>query len=433
MPRLTVAVMDAFQRSEQKKLADTQQRGLVVRRKAGWPTFYFRTQVSGGDVLFLLGAWRRELEIDDARRFASDLLYDLQRGLEIDMEYVAKKRVALGLDDSVVAPSSKPSFMQAKRAYLEHIRAERAPATYVDYSKAFREPLLDPLESKPIDRITREELAEIVDKISLSGRQRSAEKLAVILSGMWNHLSHDSNVRKYGLERGMLRLFKPIERKPKPKPVAPGAVIKREPTPDEIAALLDGGLDEVSETMRAATTLLVLTGQRITTIASARREHFSKEHFPRTDRPVLVWRMPSDNLKSKRPHAIPVPESAYWTVQRISEGWLFPSDDSASGHIYPGSLTHLFGKDLELPFTPHKVRTAFTTAVRAARLGRYAPKLILDHHAQKLILDHAENRSNDVTLAHYDFWEELEEKEVILGTWLAEIDAALERRKQAAA
>jgi hypothetical protein len=66
-------------------------------------------------------------------------------------------------------------------------------------------------------------------------------------------------------------------------------------------------------------------------------------------------------------------------------------------------------------------------------LGRYAPKLILDHHAQKLILDHAENRSNDVTLAHYDFWEELEEKEVILGTWLAEIDAALERRKRAAA
>ena len=422
MPRLTVASIEAFHRSEAKKISDSQ-KGLLLRKKAGWPTWYLRTQTSGQDMLWLLGAWRRELEIDDARRFASDLLYDLQRGVTINDEYVAKKRVTLGLDDSVVAPSSRPSFMQAQRAYLEHIRTERAAATYADYSKAFREPLLDPLEGKPIDRISREELAEIVDKISLSGRQRSAEKLAVILSGMWNHLSHDSNIRKYGLERGMLRRFKPIERKAKPK-LIPGAVIKREPTPDEIAALLDGGLDEVSETMRAATTLLVLTGQRITTIASARREHFTKEHFPRTDRPVLVWRMPSDNLKSKRPHAIPVPESAYWTVQRISEGWLFPSDDSASGHIYPGSLTHLFGKDLKLPFTPHKVRTAFTTAVRAAKLGRYAPKLILDH---------AENRSGDVTLTHYDFWEELEEKEVILGAWLAEIDAALERRKRIAA
>ena len=66
MPRLTVAVIEAFQRSEQKKLSDTQQRGLVVRKKAGWPAFYLRTQVSGGDVLFLLGAWRRELEVDDA-------------------------------------------------------------------------------------------------------------------------------------------------------------------------------------------------------------------------------------------------------------------------------------------------------------------------------------------------------------------------------
>ncbi|MEE2951828.1 MAG: hypothetical protein VYD57_11330 [Pseudomonadota bacterium] len=417
MPRLTVAVMEGFQRSDSKKISDTQQRGLVVRKKAGWPSFYLRTQVSGGDVLFLLGAWRRELEIEEARRFASDLLYDLQRGVVLDLEYIAKKRVALGLDSEVVAPSSRPLFMHAQLGYLEHVRAERAPATYSDYSRALREPLLEPLHDKPIDRVTREDLAEIVDAISKSCRQRSAEKLAVILSGMWNWMSHDANRRTYGVEAGMLHRFKPIKRK--------GTTIsKHEPSPDEIAAVLDGGLDGASETMRAATTLLLLTGQRITTIATARREHFSVERFPGSKRTVRVWRMPSENLKSKRPHSMPIPDRAWWIVERVKEGWLFPAD-TPSGHIYPGSLTHLFGhRFLDLGFTPHSVRTALATAVRSARLGREAPKLILDH---------AEGRAGDVTLQHYDFYEEMEEKETILNAWITAIDKAMACRRQSAA
>ena len=407
MPRLTVASIEAFSRSDARKLSDTQ-KGLVLRKKAGWPTFYIRMQVSGRDTLWFLGAWRRELELDDARRLTSDLLFDLQRGLPIGDEHISKKRISLGLDSEIVAPATKPLFGQAVQDYLRHVKAQRAEATWWDYSKAFREPGLKPLENKAIDRVSREDLAEIIDEISLSGRQRTAEKLAVILSGMWTYLAHDAHIRKYGVERAMLFRFKPIERKGTKVP-------KVTPTAAEIHVLLATGMSGISEQMRAAATLLLLTGQRITTVSKARREHFTTEPLPETDRNVRVWRMPNENMKSKRPHALPLPERAWWVVERVESGWLFPAE-SGSGHMDPGSITKLFGsRYLDLPYSPHRVRTTMTAAIRKASLGRLAPKLILDH---------AEARTGDVTLEHYDEDEELEDKEKALDAWMATIDKA---------
>lgn len=411
MPDMTAAEVRRFLASGKRQISDTQQ-GLVMRRKAGAAAWYYREQVDGKDVLHLLGAHELELDLRTARRLASDLLFESHRGIPVDDIRIREKRIAIGLKDVLpAAPVSKfPTFGSARTSFLTEgiLGRGRSKATWKDYRKALEDPLVKALEDVPIDTITRQTLARIVDEISRSGRQRSAVKLAAILQSMWGWLAHDANQHRFGVAPAMLLRFRPLDR--------PGTKIEKViPSPSQIHALLNGAMDEESELMRAATTLLVLTGQRIQAVATARREHFALEVDPRTRRTYHVWRMPASSMKSKRTHSLPIPDRARWIVERVKNGSLFPGD-AEDGHIAPGSLTHFFGsRFLALPYTPHSVRTALTTAVRNAAFARSDVKLILDH---------AEGRTGDVTLEHYDFYEDLDLKQRMLAAWIAAIDEA---------
>lgn len=392
--RITKRDIDALLKATGRPQISDTQPGLVLRRRAGTACWYFRLQADGRDKLLPIGTVA-ELTADEARRVASDLMYDVGRGIVPDELYIAKKRHVLQIDD--VAPpepkSDKPTFGQAQNLFLNYVQAERAPKTYVDYAAALREPLLKPLAQTPVERLTREDLAEVVDKISRSGRQRSAAKLAAILSSMWSWMTHDSNIRQFGVSRGILLRFKPMER----------AGAKRElrtPDPEAVRSLLRRR-DEQPGVVADAILLLAHTAQRRLTVVKASRDQFYEEDGR------LLWDIPAESMKAGRRHVIPVPELLRPVIRRVESGLLFPSSAVDGVGLSEFTLTNAL-RSMKVGFTPHDIRRAFTEHVRSAGFPRTDAKLILNH---------AEDRANDVTASHYDFHDDLDRKAAIMASW----------------
>lgn len=403
--RITKADIKALLREPGRpKIYDTQ-KGLLLRKKGEAAIWTYRLQMGGKDKWLDLGN-AGELEPDNARKIAAEIAHDLGRGVQVDESYVVEKRQQFGLDLSapIVIPSFRPTFGGAQVDYLRYLKENRALATYNDYRKAFNADGIKALAQKPVDRVTREELARIVDAISLEGKQRSAVKLCAILSGMWTYLSHDSQIGKYGVDRGMLIRFKPLEREGASNPTI-------EPTAAEVRDMLNRR-GELTRQTADAITLLTYTGQRRATVTKARREHFRYETDEVTKRLYLVWRMPKIDMKAKRQHVIPVPKLLWPIIENVDKGWIFKSDIYDDRPIAPGTLTQALSRDLEVSFRPHGMRTALTTAIRKAGFPETAPPKILHH---------AEGSTGNVTKKFYDFFEDLHDKAEMLDAWVAAI------------
>jgi hypothetical protein len=181
------------------------------------------------------------------------------------------------------------------------------------------------------------------------------------------------------------------------------------------------------------------TGQVVATPAAALVPVAEDAGVPGQGWKSLAWF--GADVKSRRPHVIPLPPSVPALLERILRDerdgrevpspWLFPSV-RGDGHVTQTSLNQLLyrlggrGGRADLlalyeirPWTLHDVRRSLTTFLRDRRLGA----------AASAILDHADGRHDErdavsaVTRLHYDRSQRIALKAEGLAAW---VDAVLD-------
>ncbi|WP_279479860.1 integrase family protein [Aureimonas sp. SK2] len=416
---------------EPQDVSDGRQRGLVLRSAPTGLSWWLRTKAAGKPRRLLIGTFPA-ISIASARSMVSDASDALRRGDEVDAAWIAAKRVEVGIDDAPVAPPTpdRPTrwtWEQARDAYLEDAGRRLRPKTVEGYRQFLSHPALLPLAGRPVADISRQDLAVILGDVFGLGAETQATNMGNTLRPMWSFLSADHVVAKSGVAEGVMDRL----RAPKRSRVSSGRRVERTPGIDDVARIVAiARCGALSPVMSAAIELTMLTAQRRFSVVQARRSCLLVEGD------LMIWRLPLEDLKTgdRRigrhgetvpDHELPLPAATRSAFERAlaferDGDWLLPQtrprrEGGPMTHLHESSLTHAIA---ELPgsrFSPHDVRRAFTTAVRAAGFPRGSAALILDH---------GEGRTDDVTARHYDRFRELDEKLRLLTAWSDAVEAA---------
>lgn len=409
-------------------LTDTGSLGLVLRAAPRGAAFFVRFMWHGTYRRVRIGSTPL-VSLTVARAIATSVraLVEAHRGYPT-VEWLAEQLEVHGVIKRTVTPPPPPpvarsktwTFAEARTAFLDEVKRTLRPGTLVDRRGMLGIAELAHLAERPVDSITRSEIATIVADIHRSGRERHAGKLAEVVRPMWTWLAEEHQRGRSGVREGIMVGLKP------PKPTNREAEDNEStylPQPAELGrvlAMFRAGV--VNETTCDASLLLLFTSQRRRTVVTARRSDFVEEDD------VLVWQIPPRFRKKgrgkKRSHDLPLPaEAAAMVRRRLAKAaedesesqWLFPGlrprkTGDAVGHLHADSLTHAFADLPGISMSPHDTRRGFTTYLEDS-LG-------LDQQILKTVLDHSEGKAaGDVTDAAYSKARRLTLKTTILTAW----------------
>lgn len=156
--------------------------------------------------------------------------------------------------------------------------------------------------------------------------------------------------------------------------------------------------------------VLMLTGQRVQEIAGLQRSQWISAER------LLVW----PTTKNGRPHAVPVCDLAAGLLDTLPDEseWLFPMETDPERCVHHGSLYSLMWRNRESigvePFSNRDLRRTWKTLAGKAGLTKWDRDL-LQNHAR-----------TDVSSAHYDRHDYLEEKRAAVEKWGKWIRAVVE-------
>lgn len=205
----------------------------------------------------------------------------------------------------------------------------------------------------------------------------------------------------------------------------------RTPTLDELSrlpALL--AKERVQPSVRIATRLAEYSAQRRLTVRSAEQVEFT-DSLPDFELPSGwgVWVIPSEKMKTDRPHNIPLPPKVWSLVQEAKRlagqsRWLFPQlrerrrGAGMTGHVSEKVLNDALTR-VGLRFGPHDLRRAFATHGRMKRND--GPGLSLDQ--VRLITHPADvDPESESLIGSYALDAFLEEKIEIMKRWCDWLD-----------
>lgn len=184
-------------------------------------------------------------------------------------------------------------------------------------------------------------------------------------------------------------------------------------TPDEWLGFwrwLNDPYQQAGYPYRAVLMLLLLTGQRVSEIASLQAAQWDSVER------VLQW----DTTKTGKPHLLPVCSRAAVILNSMRpspEGWLFPARNIEGQHLQDDtllSMTERYAKRHGLPhFTPRDLRRTWKTLAGEAGLTKTERDLMQNHAVR------------DVSSRHYDRWLYLPEKRAALVKWDAWVEGKL--------
>lgn len=317
------------------------------------------------------------------------------------------------------------TWEELRNAYLEDIQKRRSPDTYRSYKSALNLPDLNPLYGKPITLIEPDDLRAVRDAIAARGKERQARSTLQQLKQMFGWAVEQRNS---GLKTNPARDVKstPTGRTPTKQDALrelAGLNGRRYLSEEELGTILWEFETLPRREFALALTLQLFTAQRRATIVTALKDAFIEDkHWG------LVWTIHPGLMKSKRPHILPLPETAARAVRlamelsRSDSPWLFPqtrlrqAGDAGDAHIADrtlnAQLAHLQAEGRKLhsnrPFSTHVFRASFSTHL--SRLGYPAEK-------RRLILDHSEGRASTVEELHYNADLRMQDKAEILQAW----------------
>ena len=219
----------------------------------------------------------------------------------------AKKLLASGIDPSeerrkekvTAAIAQNNTFGAIAAEFIAGKEASGTAATTISKLKWLLEDLAAPLAERPIAQITPAELLDLLKRVEKSGRRDTARRLRGTISGVFR--------------------LAVVTLRAETDPTFPlrGALLA--PVVEHRAAILDerkfGALLRVVDeydgwpTITAALKFMGLTCARPGEVRLARREEF--------DFDKVIWRIPAERMKMRRPHDVPLSRQAIAVLKDI--------------------------------------------------------------------------------------------------------------------
>lgn len=319
------------------QLHDDRVAGLRVRLNAnGKATYRLVSTISDGtnrSVTLTLGS-STEMALADARAKAAELRAKMRDGV-----------------DPRLSEAAVPSLRVTLERYLA-ARDDLAPRTR-DWYRSRLEDHLTPIADLPADRIGRDQVKTLHEKIAKTHGKPTANSAMRVARLLLNEL-----LRVHDLPHGNV-----VQRAVKPFPVKPHRpIIAPEELPDFWAAW--DGLDPIR---RGCVALMLTTGLRSENARSTRWDHLSAN----------VLTVPK--AKSGRTFKVPLPKMTLDALEEVrvaTVAWESPFIFPA--HSKAGYLSELRQSD-DFPYSPHMFRRTWRTSAAMVGISTEITCSVLDH------------------------------------------------------
>jgi integrase len=233
-------------------------------------------------------------------------------------------------------------FGEAARAFLD-IHSDEWGASQQKLVAGLFRLYAVPLDSRPVGRITREEVAAVLKPIWTGPGHSQGSRLRGLLERIFRAQNVEPNPAEWSrLEHLLSRRAAEVESHPSlPYAQLPPLMV-------ELMA---------DKTLQArATRFLILTGVRLSEALGACWEEI--------DLVAKEWAIPAARMKMKQDHVVPLSDAAISCLGSRGAGWLFPS--SRRGHIKRNGMHKFLNKFKRLdragkPITLHGFRATIST------------------------------------------------------------------------
>ena len=286
---------------ERVTIYDARTPGLAVRiTPAGAKTFILYRKVNGRPQRVRLGGFP-EIAIEQARKLATAASGDIAKGVDP----MAEKRQAR---------TRGMNIGQLWDWYLEN-HAKPRKRSYKDDEQRYKMHIKPTFEHRPIDKLSRVDVAALHRKIALDHAPATANRVLALLSVMYSKarmIAYEGGNPCKGVER-----FRETSR-------------DRFLTHDELPMFFAALDDEQTPTMwQDYFRLLLLTGARSANVKAMRWDEL--------DLSSGTWRISAANAKAGEALVVHLPAEAVEILKTRKNGkeWVFPSS-SKSGHVITG-------------------------------------------------------------------------------------------------
>ncbi|HCE4692391.1 TPA: integrase arm-type DNA-binding domain-containing protein [Vibrio parahaemolyticus] len=380
--------------------------GVQVTPK-GSKTFVFRYFVEGKTKFIRLGRFP-ELSLNDARGKQKEMGELLLQGID-PKEQLESQHKAQQLAKREEA--RKGSIKQLFEAYVSQMEKDGKRTHKAVLASLEKEvyPVIPPA-TKAKDVTTHDLMLVLAAMIKRDAKTQSNRVRSYLMAAFNYGLKHDNDPANFIDEAKFGLVLNPVAAIPKQKDAE--RVGEHYLKMGEVIGLIDDlnneyGRFKMGDAIRNLILLCLYTGgQRPYELAASRWEAIDWQQ-----KTLLIT---SDISKNKRPHLIPLTDSALVVLERQrlnnDSEFIFPHRFNATVHIRLDSLSQGIARYREAsphikPFTPRDLRRTCKTLMGEIGIS-------------KSLRDRLQNHAlNDVSSKHYDRYEYLPEKRIALDSW----------------
>jgi integrase len=322
---------------------DTEIAGFGIRyRRGGAKTWVLQYKFDGSDKRLTLGPYPG-ITAKAARTIAQDKLADIWKGID---PQAAKRDAKAKAQAQITLRTVIDNYLVAKQAKLRPSSLSEAKRYLLVSWKA--------LHGLPISTISRQQVANILDKLERTGSVAAARARANL-----------STLFKWAMGHGY------VDHNPIVGTINPDPRTTRERilTDDELLAIWQAcGDDDFGTIVR----LLVLTGQRRSEVGAMAWSELKDG----------IWTIPSDRTKNKKAHALPLPRSCWSIIDGVKHRDGIDHLFGSNGHGYRSwSLSkQLLDKRCGLSdWTLHDLRRTFRTGLGKLGIAPHIAELVINH------------------------------------------------------
>lgn len=273
------------------------------------------------------------------------------------------------------------------------------PGTRRDYGHVLSSDILPVIGLKPAKAIAREDIIDVLDRISARGANRRADTARAVISSVFS----------YALDRGLVTA-NPASGLRNRHDYLPRDVVAGDNEMRRLWTAIEQGEAAMSPAVATIVKLALLTGLRRSEIAAARKSELDLTAIA----PVLT--IPRGRAKNRNAHRVPLSPQAAALFQQAAETagnseFVFPSE-RAMGPIASRSVSKAMERTREklgIPdITMHDLR-------RTA--GTYMSRLGVPKDVRERILNHGGSRKGSITDGVYNHYEYDAEKRAAVELW----------------
>ncbi len=273
------------------------------------------------------------------------------------------------------------------------------PEVRCDYEYLLKKDVLPDIGAKPAKSLESDDIIALLDRMCARGATRRADTTRTVISSIF----------EFGRDRGLVQ-HNPAAGLRNRHDYAPREVIASEDDIHSLWNAMDSSEAAMSPMVTLVTKLALLTGQRRTEIAAAKKSEVDLNPTA----PTLTT--PRGLAKNRRSHRVPLSNQAAELFRQAIEAsedktYVFPGKRNGS-HVAPRSVSKAMER------TRAKLGIAHITVHDLRRtVGTYLARFGVPKDIRERILNHGGKRKSSVTDSVYNQYEYDAEKSAALQLW----------------